>query len=184
MGPSSRPNADVLVPIRIILVALVVVAAIFDLVRRRIPNWLTAAGVVAGIGTNVYLLHWTGLRTSLLGIGVALLVYVPFYLLRAMGGGDVKLMMAVGSLAGPLNWLTIFVITSILGGLIAILMVLFKGRLQSTLWNVWFIVQQLGRFKAPYREKPELDVRTDQGLSLPHGAVIALGTAAFLAMSR
>jgi prepilin peptidase CpaA len=172
----------VALPIEIVLAAIVLIAALFDLRYRKIPNWLALTGLLSGIFLNTYLQQWIGLRTSLLGIGVALLVYLPFYLLRAMGGGDVKLMMAVGALVGPAAWVGIFVITSILGGVIAILLLLFRGRLRKTLWNVWFILQRLARFEAPYAANPELDVNSEKSVKLPHGAVIALGVLVYLAI--
>ena len=70
----------------------------------------------------------------------------------------------------------------ILGGVIAVVLLLFRGRLRQTLWNVWFILQRLARFEAPYRANPELDVTSDKSVKLPHGAVIALGALAYLAI--
>ena len=53
------------------------------------------------------------------------------YALRAMGAGDVKLMAAVGSMVGWEDWFGIFIITAIVGGVAALLLVLFRGRLKN-----------------------------------------------------
>lgn len=90
------------------LIALVLVAAAYDLRFRRIPNWLNLSGVIAGFGVNTFLSGGHGLRNASLGLLCALLVYVPLYLIRGMGAGDVKLMAAVGAIAGPGHWLGIF----------------------------------------------------------------------------
>ena len=58
--------------IAVLLAALVLGAAAFDIPYRRIPNWLTASGVLAGVGMNVFLYPvWPGLRISLTEIGRA-----------------------------------------------------------------------------------------------------------------
>lgn len=168
---------------QLILTIIVTIAAIYDLRWRRIPNWLVFPGIVTGIALNTFLFEWAGLKASLLGIGFSMLIYVPLYLVRGMGAGDVKLMMAVGSLAGPAPWLGIFITTAILGGVIAIVFLLIRGRLGKTLGNVGFMVQQVAHGQAPYAN-PELDVRSGKGTSLPHGAVIALGTLLYLAIVR
>jgi prepilin peptidase CpaA len=84
--------------IKVVLLALVLTAAFYDLRWRRIPNWLVLAGVLLGFGLNGFLsgAPLRGLLQALLGFGLASLVYFPLYVIRAMGAGDVKLMMAVG----------------------------------------------------------------------------------------
>src|SRR5687767_14252733 len=96
-------------PLAYSLAILVVTAAIFDIWSRTIPNWLALMGLAAGIGGSIY---FGRIVDSLLGFGLALFVYLLFYVLRAMGGGDVKLMAAIGSIAGPQNWLILFVLTA------------------------------------------------------------------------
>ena len=166
---------------RIFLEILVIVAAIWDIRTRRIPNWLTLSGVVLAVALNTFLYETAGLWYSLKGLGVAFGVYFVLYLLHAMGAGDVKLMAAVGAAAGWENWLGILVLTSVFGAVAGLLLVAFKGRIRRTLGNVGTILTSLGRGRAPYKENPELDVSSDQGMRLPHGALIALGTLGFLA---
>ena len=159
------------------LAVLVTIAGIYDLRCRRIPNWLVLCGLAAGLVLNPW-------QTSLGGVGVALLIYLPFYLLRGMGAGDVKLMMAVGSLCGPRDWLAVFVITSLLGGVIAVCMILWRNRVLETMGNLGFIFTRLVRLRAPYTEKEELDVRSSKGMRLPHGTVIATGALLYLVYLR
>jgi len=167
--------------IRIFLEVLVILAAIWDVRTRRIPNWLTLPGVVLGVALNTFLFEINGLWFSLKGLGVAFGVYFVLYLLHAMGAGDVKLMAAVGAAAGPGNWLGILVLTSVAGAVAGLLLVAFKGRFRKTLGNLGILISSLGRGRAPYRETPELDVSSDKAMRLPHGALIALGTLGFLA---
>jgi prepilin peptidase CpaA len=167
--------------IRIFLEVLVIVAAIWDIRTRRIPNWLTISGVVLGVALNTFLFEIDGLLFSLKGLGVAFVVYFILYLLHAMGAGDVKLMAAVGAAVGAGNWLGILVLTSVAGAVAGLLLVAFKGRFRKTLGNLGIIISSLGRGRAPYKDSPELDVSSDKAMRLPHGALIALGTLGFLA---
>jgi prepilin peptidase CpaA len=160
---------------------IAIVAAGFDYRERRVPNWLTLTGVVAGIALNSGLAHFVGLWTSLEGFGLALLIYLPLYMLRGVGGGDLKLMAALGAIVGPKNWITIFLLTALLGGVAALCVVIYEGRLLRTLRNVGLILGSLLRGRAPYEGRPELDVRSDQGMRLPHGIVICVATLTFLA---
>ena len=102
--------------LKIALIAVVASAAFYDVRTRKIPNWLNLSGLVLGLGLNTLLLHAHGIMVALLGLGLSLLIYIPLYLIRGMGAGDVKLMAAVGSIAGPQNWLIIFVVTAIWAG--------------------------------------------------------------------
>src|SRR5580692_12667524 len=124
--------------LQIALLLLVVIAAVYDIRFRRIPNWLVLTGLLAGVVLNTLLLEWSGVRASLLGIILAFLVYFPLYLLRGMGAGDVKLMAAIGALVGPSNWFGIFVLSGILGGVFAVLFLLSRGKLLNSLWNIGF----------------------------------------------
>jgi prepilin peptidase CpaA len=171
-------------PLQIGLVILVVAAAVFDVRERRIPNWLTASGLVAGILINVVGSGWQGLKLAALGLGLAFLIYFALFALRAAGGGDVKLMAAIGSFSGPSNWLVIFVFASVLGGIAAIVLALVKGRLRQTLRNVIRIVRELASGRPPYARHPDLDVANPGALRLPYGAVIAAGTFAYLLAIR
>ena len=164
-----------------LLVLLVIAAAIFDLRQRRIPNWLAASGFLAGIAMNLFLFETPGLWISLKGAGIALLVYVPLFALRAMGAGDAKLMAAIGAITGWQNWLAIMILTSLFGGVLAAIMVLGKGRVGQTLGNLTVILTSWRLGQLPYQMTPELDVGSEKALRLPHAVSIFLGTMAFLA---
>lgn len=162
------------------LLMLTIAAAIFDIRSRRIPNWLVAAGIAAGLWENAWSAGWTGLGTGAAGFGTGLLLYFPLYLLRARGAGDVKLLAAVGAIAGPGNCLWIFLSTALFGGLIALSIVMLGRRAAKTFFNVAWIASDLMRMRAPHLSSGELDVNTAKGVRLPHGAAIAAGTIAFV----
>jgi prepilin peptidase CpaA len=180
LAQPSLPGAG-----QILLGILVAVAAGFDIRYRRIPNWLVLTGIVVGITWNVLSSpFWSGLGRSAAGLGLGFGLYFPLYLLRARGAGDVKLLAAAGSITGPGNCVWIFLLTAIMGGLIALILLLFKGRLQKTMFNVSWILRDLVQLRAPYRSSEELDVTTSKGMRLPHGAMIAVGSLAFIFMAQ
>ena len=165
---------------QVVLVLMVTLAAVYDIRFRRIPNWLVLTGLVLGLGLNTIWFQWPGVRTSLLGIGLAFLIYFPLYLLRGMGAGDVKLMAAIGAIVGAADWLGIFVVSAVLGGIAATILLLSRGKLLNSLWNIGFLFQRLFSLKAPYARE-ELDISSPRSLKLPHGVAIAGGSIIFLA---
>jgi prepilin peptidase CpaA len=170
--------------INVTLITLILVAGVYDLLYRRIPNWLTIGGVVAGIAMNSFIYRgWPGLRLSLGGLAAGFAAYFILYSVRAMGGGDVKLMAAVGALVGVRDWFGIFLITAIVGGVAGLAMVAMRGRLKKTLWNVGFILSEMKHGRPAFVGREELDVRSPKSVGLPHGAMIALGTIVFLGLS-
>lgn len=168
-----------------VLFVLVLTAAAFDLRFRRIPNWLTGAGIGLGLAASIFEWGiWRGLRFSLAGLCLALAIYMALYALHAMGAGDGKLMAAIGAVAGWKHWLAIFMVTAIFGGIAALALSISRGRLRKTLWNVGFVLSEMKRGRPAYLANEELDVRSSKGLRLPHGAVIAAATLAYLAIGR
>src|SRR5215469_15269303 len=110
---------------------LALIGAIIDIQHHRIPNWLTYPGLLLGLGLRAVLFGWKGLQTGLegclLGGGILLL----FYLVRAMGAGDVKLMAAIGSVVGPNQIINILIATAVFGGVLAIGYALYRKRFVS-----------------------------------------------------
>jgi prepilin peptidase CpaA len=97
-----------------------------------------------------------------------------------MGGGDLKLMAALGAAAGPAHWMRIFLYSAFIGGLAALVYTLIHSRFRHTLSNMGVILKSLARGKAPHRASPELDVRSPAGARLPHAVMIASATALHL----
>lgn len=167
-----------------LLLLVVLGAAVYDVRSRRIPNWISMSGVLLGLALNAFLYQgWPGLRLSLQGLAIGFGVYFALYMLRAMGAGDVKLMAAVGAIVGWRDWFGTFLITAIIGGLMALILVAYKRRMKKTLWNLSFIMSEMKSGRPAYMGKEELDVRSPRALGLPHGAVIAVGTIFFLALA-
>jgi prepilin peptidase CpaA len=167
-----------------LLLAVVLAAAVYDVRYRRIPNWLNVAGVLSGIAMNTFLYQGLpGLGFALKGMVLAFVVYLILYALHAMGAGDVKLMAAVGAIVGWENWFGIFLVTAVIGGMMSLILVVTRGRLRKTLFNVGFILNEMKNGRPAYLSNEELDVKSDKAARLPHGATIAVGSLFFLALS-
>lgn len=167
---------------QVLLAVLTIVAAVTDVRSRRIPNWLVLAGLAAGIAWNAFEHGLPGLARAGEGLGLGFILYFPLYLLRARGAGDVKLLAAIGAITGPGNCFWIFLLSAILGGVIALVFVMFRGRARKTIVNASWIVHDLAHWRAPYKRSDELDVRTEKSMRLPHAVSILAGVIAFLVM--
>jgi prepilin peptidase CpaA len=166
-------------PIKVVLLVLVISAGIYDLRIRRIPNWLNLSGIVLGLLVNAFF-EPHGLMEAVGGLICALVVYIPLYLVRGMGAGDVKLMAAVGAITGPANWIGIFLATAILGGIASLVLVAAKGRFRQTASNIGIILAELAHRRLPTAKNERLDIRDARALRMPHGAFIASGAMLFL----
>lgn len=122
------------------------VACATDLRTRRIPNVLTFGSALAGFLFHVLSAGVSGAGVSLGGWLVGTLLFLPFFALRGMGGGDVKLLAAMGAWLGPNDtfWLAMFAMAA--GGVMAVCVALARGYLRTALGNVgamigfWFTV--------------------------------------------
>ncbi len=169
--------------LKLVLLSMVLAAGIYDVRFRKIPNWLNLSGIVLGLGLNILLFKGHGLTAAALGLICALAVYLPLYLIRGMGAGDVKLMAAVGAIAGPQNWIWIFVATALAGGIISLVVIAVKKRWSRTFSNLGVILPELLRFRLPSNSEPRLDIRHADALRLPHAVSIAVGSLAFLSFA-
>jgi prepilin peptidase CpaA len=100
------------------------------------------------------------------------------------GAGDVKLMAAIGALVGCSNFVGIFLLNAIIGGVLGLILVVAKGRARQTLWNVGYMVSEMMKWRAPYLTREQLDVNSPKAVTLPRAVPICLGVIVFLAVAR
>ena len=111
----------------VLAVGIGCLATVEDLTRRRISNWLPVSAIVLGTACQVFERGWRGAGSALGGTAVGLAVFLVFYLLGGMGGGDVKLMSGFGAILGPVRILEAALLTAAAGGVLAMVWLGFKA---------------------------------------------------------
>lgn len=161
------------------LLLLLAFAAWHDLSTHRIPNILTGMGVVLGMGYQVLGSGSAGALSAVEGMGMGLMMFLPFYLMRAMGAGDVKLMAMVGVWLGPGGTIGAVLGSFIAGGVMAVVFAMKSGVLKNLIRNVALLLP--GMFSRQGRADGTVAFGLHRSLGkLPYGVAIALGTTGFL----
>jgi len=157
-------------------VAFAVGAGWSDWRSRRIPNWLTVPGLGMGIAVNVMASGFSGLKTSLLGAGLGLLILLPFVFLRSLGAGDWKLAGALGAFVGPGVLVDLLMGSVFIAGIMALGLVIYKRRLKETLRNIGRLLVSMLTFHMP---ASEVSLDNPQSLKIPYGVALALSTVCY-----
>ena len=159
---------------------LAIAAGVLDWRYRRIPNWLTVSALAAGVAINTIFYHWSGLKTALLGALLGLGLLLPFVLIRSLGAGDWKLAGALGACLGPRQLLSVLIGTILVAGVMAIAVVIWKGRLKRTILNIAHLLAALFSLRLPGQE---LSLDDPQSTKIPFGVAMAL-TVVFYGICR
>ncbi|HZN96283.1 MAG TPA: prepilin peptidase [Gemmatimonadales bacterium] len=154
-----------------VLVVFLCAAAWWDARADRIPNELTVTGLAAAMVLRAPL-GSDAITRGLAGFGIALLIAIVLYALRAIGGGDVKLLAGVGAFLGSGEIVGALGLIAVLGAAFALLTMLRRGMLPLLIWNTMDLVKSLvslGQSGKPRR----LD--SPAALTVPYGVPIATG---------
>ena len=165
-----------------ILMLLLAGAAVSDYRTHRIPNWLVLSGALFGLIYNTALppSPHANILFPLAGLGLGLLLFLPLYLVRLMGAGDVKLLAMVGAFLGPGDTFRAALASMIVGGVLSIVFVLVRGTARRLLYNLGSLFQ-LGLLSVAGGSKPNLRIGADVSAGkLPYGVAIAIGTICYL----
>lgn len=178
-----------------VLLGLLLAAASWtDARTRRISNKLVLVGALTGLALNTVLPEGAGLFSALPGrlgflnalggFAVGLGTLLPFYLLRAMGAGDVKLMAMIGAFLGPASILGAVLMTFLAGGILAIAVALWKGVLRSTLANVRSMMLNTA-IKTMSGQGAQMEAPPASATGkLPYALAIAAGTVAQILLAH
>ncbi len=186
--------------------AAMVVAAVIDGWKLKVPNWLTFPLVLSGWGLG--LLHTLGLAgsTGIGGIGASLActalgfaLLFPVYSVGGMGAGDVKMQMGFGAWIGAFYgmapaeefpgphpgaaWIVVyaFCLAVVIGGVIALGMIFLRGQLRKNLANTREILGDLLSFRGgPARAADRAAARKPRMHLLPYGIPLCLGFLSYL----
>lgn len=148
------------------------VAAFLDWRSRRIPNWLTIPALVAGLVINTIVSGLPGLLHSLEAASAVMLVLLPVVLLKGLGGGDWKLMGALGAWLGPTRVIIVLLATIAVSGLLALIQIIRQKRFIQTARNMWELLR--GFFVFGLHPHPEINLDNPAAQSLPFGVAAGL----------
>lgn len=144
-----------------------------DVRTRRIPNYLTLGTALSGLAFNFMFHGGAGLLDGFLGmvLGFGFLIFI--YIWGGMGAGDVKALAALGAWLGPWRLLMLFCYMGIAGGLMALVVLWWKGMLVQTLRRGWHVLVNLALCRPHGLATPNPPARMTEGI--PYGVAMALG---------
>ncbi len=158
----------------VVLLLVLAVAVGTDLRAHRIPNWLSAGTILAGLSLQFGFLGLDGLGSGLLGLALAFALMIPFYMARGMGAGDVKLMMGIGTFLGPWDTAIAIGFTLLCGTVAGIAILAWRKGMREWLSRYWLMLRTLGRTWKPIYVPPGTEAVAAQ--RFPYAAAIAAGT--------
>jgi prepilin peptidase CpaA len=155
------------------------VGAVTDVWKFRVYNALTFPLLASGLLYHGIVGGWAELESSSLGVCFGFAVLIVPYLLGLMGAGDVKLLAAVGAWLGLPLTISVFVISSLVAGVYAAILILYRGKIAesfSTIKLVLYRMACLGRHFGKEDLVETLSTGTDRRVRvIPFGAMIPIG---------
>lgn len=161
--------------------AVLIVAAVIDGACRRVPNWLTFPFAAAGLIAATSYAGTAGLVSAITGLGLGLLLLLPLYAIGGMGAGDVKLLAALGAWTGPLTLFWSFAVGVVIGGIMAVAMILWSRRWVHHLATARTIAHEVIAIHDPVRLSELAAERKPSMLLLPYGIPLTIGAIAYFA---
>ncbi|WP_193370766.1 A24 family peptidase [Pelagibius marinus] len=147
-------------------VALLVLAAAFDLWKFTIPNWISVSLFGLFVAAGIFMPVQIDWLSHLGALAVVLLGTLALYRFRVIGGGDLKLLVVVGLWTG-LDGLPEFILmTAFAGGVLALGLIGLR-RLLMSLMVLQTVPDCITKVTLPRFLLP--------GEPLPYGVAIAVG---------
>lgn len=175
------------------LILLLLASVATDIRGQRIPNALILTGLTLGVAFQCIAYQedaffsapspTSGLVPALAGIALGLVCSLPLYLMRAMGAGDVKLLMVVGAFLGPAQAFAALIFSFVMGGVLALGMTLYRRSFATIIANLRFMLVTAAMRAAGGSPPPVEPLRQTAG-RLPYAVAIALGTLLQLVLIR
>ena len=167
-----------------VLLLLLVIASFSDYATYKIPNWLTFGGMLFGLIYNSVVPFSTIPHHAFLwaagGLLIGFCIMLPFYAMKIMGAGDVKLMAMIGASLGVSDTFYVVLFSFIIGGIAAIGFAIANQALTRMLVNIKNI-SQIFILTAISGFRPEVTIEKEQSIGkLPYGICISIGATLYL----
>jgi Flp pilus assembly protein protease CpaA len=150
----------------LLVLALFIIATYTDLRWREVPDWLSFAGIIGGVGIHIIFsladASITPLLGSLAGLAGGSAIGIGLYTLGQWGGGDAKALMAAGSILGfSLSWTDNF--ASFLVNLLIV------GGIYGTIWTLGIALMDYRRVHHAVRTQ-----LSSRGIMIPQLSLLTL----------
>ncbi len=157
-----------------VTLAVTACAVITDVREGKIYNWLTLPALVAGLGLAGMQQGWTGLGLSIIGLLIGVVLPFISFALGALGGGDVKLLGAIGALMGPVFICETLLAAVLAGGVISFAVMLVRSKVEPTLTWYWGCITAVITCLVFKETRPALPKSPDAG-TIPCALSICAG---------
>ncbi len=187
-------------PLAFVCLAMVL-AAVIDGWKLKVPNWLTFPLVLSGWALGAaHDLGWVagtgagGIGASLVGTALGFALLFPVYAIGGMGAGDVKMQMGFGAWVGAFyglsatdshpgaTWIVFyaFCLAAVIGGVLALAMILLRGQLKKNMANTREIIGDLFGTAGVAAAAERATQRKSRMHLLPYGIPLCLGFISYL----
>jgi prepilin peptidase CpaA len=154
-----------------LLFILLLICVITDLKERKIYNAVLFPFLLIALIMNSITGGFQGLTDAVFGVFIGLGILLIPFLLGGMGAGDVKLLAVIGGLKGVVFVLTASVFMALAGGIMAIVILVFRKGLKTRLTKIiYFYLGFFNGVRFPWLHNEEA-MKT----AYPYGVAIAAG---------
>ncbi|MDU4694956.1 MULTISPECIES: A24 family peptidase [Paenibacillus] len=105
---------------------MLLAAFVTDMRTMKIPNVITVTGICTGLSYHLFTEGWMGAWFAALGAATGFGLMFALYLLRAVGGGDVKLFAGIGAWTGITLTLSTMMYSILAAGCIGLLLLVWR----------------------------------------------------------
>jgi prepilin peptidase CpaA len=153
------------------VIIFVLIAAVGDVYWRKIPRVFTVTGFVIGL---VFHARHGGFLSAVAAGLLGFVIGLSFFQLGAIGGGDVKLVAALGAMLGFSKWMMAMKAAILVAGAMALVQIVRHGAVRQTVHNMGDIVRNI--FAAGLKPHPVINVQNPASIRSPFGVAAAVGT--------
>lgn len=155
-----------------LMMALLIICVITDLKERKIYNKIVFPFLLASLAIHLATEGLAGLGLSLTGMVTGFAILLIPYFMGGMGAGDVKLLAVIGALKGTVFVLTAAVYMALAGGVLALIVLIFRK-------GAWNRLKQIGMYVGGLRSGMKIPLTLEKGglqTTYPYGVAIAIGS--------
>jgi prepilin peptidase CpaA len=164
----------------LLLLLILGISAIIDFRTQKIPNLITLPSIIIALLYYFIANGVDGLIFSTLGLAIGIGLLIIPYGLGIMGAGDAKLMGAVGAILGSKGVFVAFLISALVGGIYALIIILINKKQFKGFFKKQLITLKLFILTRKFIPDPVED--SEGKPRLCYGIAIALGTVIYMGL--